>query len=220
MRGACCVLSALPRRPFQPGQPSDEGALSAGSMKHDMEIVATRIWESCSARHDVKDEPDNGWGDSEEALVENFVVGVDGSPEARAALTRAAKEAALHGARLTIICAWDAPLGGSLSAISSVSSPPSFDSLRDNAETVVQEAVALARELQPSVDCEGRALPGQAADVLLDQGADASLIIVGSRGRGGFARLLLGSTSQQVIQHAPCAVLVVRDGRASGTPAT
>jgi nucleotide-binding universal stress UspA family protein len=52
-------------------------------------------------------------------------------------------------------------------------------------------------------------LQGPAAKVLLDAGHDADMIVVGSRGRGGFAGLLLGSVSQQVAQHAPLPVVIV-----------
>ena len=68
----------------------------------------------------------------------------------------------------------------------------------------------------PSVPCDGEVLEGQPAEVLLERAKDASLIVVGSRGRGGFASLLLGSVSQQVVQHAPCPVLVIRPAKASG----
>ena len=65
------------------------------------------------------------------------------------------------------------------------------------------------RKLQPSLEVEALAEEGQPADVLLEQGADAGLIVVGRRGLGGFKSLLLGSVSQQVVHHAACPVVVV-----------
>jgi nucleotide-binding universal stress UspA family protein len=65
-------------------------------------------------------------------------------------------------------------------------------------------------ELQPVVTCEGRAIEGQPAGVLLKEAEQADMIVVGSRGHGGFANLLLGSVTQQVVHHAPCPVVVVR----------
>lgn len=85
-----------------------------------------------------------------------------------------------------------------------------FEGFREKAEDIVTQAVAEAKRLQPAVPCDGEALQGQPANVLLECAADASLVVVGNRGRGGFASLLLGSTSQQVVHHAPCPVLVVR----------
>ena len=85
-----------------------------------------------------------------------------------------------------------------------------IDGLRENAEAIVKDAVAEVGRLHPSVQCEGATLEGQPAEVLVHEARDASLIVVGNRGRGGFASLLLGSVSQQVVHHAPCPVLVVR----------
>jgi nucleotide-binding universal stress UspA family protein len=68
--------------------------------------------------------------------------------------------------------------------------------------------VAAVNELRPSLQVEALAEQGQPADVLLEQGADAELIVVGRR-LGGFKSLLLGSVSQQVVQHATCPVVVV-----------
>lgn len=86
----------------------------------------------------------------------------------------------------------------------------SFESLRDDAESTVQAATARVAELQPLVACEGRAIEGQPAAILLKEAQDADMIVVGSRGRGGFASLLLGSVSQQVVHHATCPVVVLR----------
>jgi nucleotide-binding universal stress UspA family protein len=141
--------------------------------------------------------------------METIVVGVDGSECARTALRIAAQEAALRGARLRIVSVWEVPstlyAGGFAPGDQSL-----LDGFRENAEIVVREAVAEAEGLQPSVRCEGTTLEGQPAEVLLQEARDASLIVVGNRGRGGFTSLLLGSVSQQVVHHAPCPVLVVR----------
>lgn len=137
--------------------------------------------------------------------METILVGVDGSEHAKRALEAAAAEAVLRGARLRLVCAWEvhpALYDGSPQT-------DSIDSLRLVAEQVAREAVTLVAELQPQLACEGAALEGQPAHVLLEQAKDASLIVVGRRGLGGFASLLLGSVSQQVVHHAPCPVLVV-----------
>jgi nucleotide-binding universal stress UspA family protein len=138
--------------------------------------------------------------------METIVVGVDGSPGARVALEFAAREAALRIARLRIICAWEVP---------PFVYPSGFalphDGFRDGAETIVGEAVAAAKAHEPTVECEGKAVQGQPAGVLLREASNADLIVVGRRGHGGFTSLLLGSISHQVVQHAPCPVTVVRE---------
>lgn len=143
--------------------------------------------------------------------MDTIVVGVDGSACARAALESAAHEAALRNARLRIVSAWDiAP------AIYSVGYAPTLDqetlgAFRENAETIVRDALAEAKRLEPALEAEGHAREGLAAEVLLKEARDAALVVVGNRGRGGFASLLLGSVSQQVVHHSPCPVLVVRE---------
>jgi nucleotide-binding universal stress UspA family protein len=142
--------------------------------------------------------------------METIVVGVDGSTCAHAALETAAREAALRGAGLRVVCVWEVPptvfAGGFAPALDQTA----LESFREQAELVVQEAVAAVRRLQPNVPCQGEAMEGQPAELLVQEAHDASLIVVGNRGRGGFASLLLGSVSQQVVHHAPCPVLVVR----------
>jgi nucleotide-binding universal stress UspA family protein len=136
-----------------------------------------------------------------------IVVGVDGSEHADRALEFAAGEAALREAHLLIVCAWEVP-----AIISPSGVPPLgyFDDLRREAEIIVQAAVARAAALQPRVAGEGRAIEGHPVTVLLKEADHADMIVVGSHGRGGFASLLLGSVSQQVVHHARCPVVIVR----------
>jgi nucleotide-binding universal stress UspA family protein len=140
-------------------------------------------------------------------LVKTIVVGVDGSQHADAALAFAAEEAALRGTRLLIVCAWQIPMAFGPNAFYP---RELLGGLGDDARSIVQAAVARVRELQPQVACEGKAVEGHPAAALLEEAADAILIVVGSHGRGGFTSLLLGSVSQQVVHHAPCPVVVVR----------
>jgi nucleotide-binding universal stress UspA family protein len=142
--------------------------------------------------------------------METILVGVDGSECAKAALAFAAREAALRGGSLRIVCAWEAPTWVYIGVLAP--GPYPFEGYREHAEAVVREVVARAGELAPSVPCEGKALEGQPANVLLQAAQDAALLVVGCRGRGGFGSLLLGSVSHQVIHHAPCPVTVVRAG--------
>jgi nucleotide-binding universal stress UspA family protein len=140
-----------------------------------------------------------------------IVVGVDGSEGGRAALDFAAGEAALRGARLRIVSAWQVPVVTPHAR--DLAAPPldvaTWDALRMRAQEVADDALAAVKELHPSLDAESLAIQGQPADALLDQSAEAALIVVGRRGLGGFRSLLLGSVSQQVVQHATCPVVVV-----------
>lgn len=138
-----------------------------------------------------------------------IVVGVDGSEGGAAALEFAASEAALRKARLRIVSAWEVPTAAYGGGFAPPIDPETWDAFRVGAEQVAQEASALVKKQQPSVDVEALAVAGQPAVALLEQSADAELIVVGRRGLGGFTRLLLGSVSQQVVQHATCPVVVV-----------
>ena len=139
--------------------------------------------------------------------MKTIVVGIDGSEHGEAALAFAAEEAALRGAHLLIVCAWQTPMvvdpGG-------LFPPQAFEGLAENARSIAEAAVARVAELQPLGTCEGKTVEGQPAAVLLKEAEHAVMIVVGSRGRGGFANLLLGSVTQQVVHHAPCPVVVVR----------
>jgi nucleotide-binding universal stress UspA family protein len=84
-----------------------------------------------------------------------------------------------------------------------------WDAFSVRAQQIADDALAAAKKMQPDLDGEAVGALGQPADVLLEHGADATLIVVGRRGLGGFKTLLLGSVSQQVVQHATCPVVVV-----------
>ena len=139
-----------------------------------------------------------------------IVVGVDGSEGASSALEFATAEAALRAVPLRIVSAWDVPTiayGGDFG-------PPldaaTWDALEAHAKKTADDALAAVKKLQPSVEGEALAVQGHAGNVILEQGAEAELIVVGRRGLGGFKSLLLGSVSQQVVHYANCPVVVVR----------
>ncbi|WP_316528612.1 universal stress protein [Kitasatospora brasiliensis] len=133
------------------------------------------------------------------------VVGVDGSPSSYAALRWAARHAALIGGVVDAVGAWEPPshYGWSAPMVD-----PTFD--RELA------ARRFADELHTVLGEEDRAevrqsiVMGDPADVLLDAAKGAEVLVVGSHGRGGFTRALLGSVSTHCAQHADCPVVIVR----------
>jgi len=135
--------------------------------------------------------------------METIVVGVDGSECAGAALAFAAAEAALRRAKLRVVSAWEVPMVAYGGGFAPPLDEATFDAFGDRAQSIVDDAAATAKTLHPSLECEARSLEGQPAAVLLEQAADASLIVVGNRGLGGFKSLLLGSVSQQVAHTPP-----------------
>jgi nucleotide-binding universal stress UspA family protein len=141
--------------------------------------------------------------------METIVVGVDGSDGGASALEFAASEAALRKARLRVVSAWEIPVAAYGGGFGPPLDPETQDAFRVRGEQVADDASAAVKRLQPSLDVEAVAVPGHPADVLLEQSADAALIVVGRRGLGGFKSLLLGSVSQQVVHHAACPVVVV-----------
>jgi nucleotide-binding universal stress UspA family protein len=134
-----------------------------------------------------------------------IVVGVDGSPSSRAALRWAARQAALTGARLHAVIAWMVPV-----TYGPMPMPDWGADWEDSARATLEEVVRTElgdRAGEATVEVS----EGGAALVLLDAAKDADLVVVGSRGHGGFAGLLLGSVAQHVTTHARCPVLVVHD---------
>ena len=137
-----------------------------------------------------------------------IVVGVDGSPESRKALTWAAAEAAGHGADLVVVNVWEhtlLPPAGSVSVSEHYVPDPSQRTADELLQVIKDE---LGED--PQVLVQPHVKQGRPAKVLIDESAEADLLVVGKRGHGGFAGLVLGSVSQHVAAYAKCPVTVVR----------
>ena len=137
-----------------------------------------------------------------------IVVGVDGSAGSRRALTWAAAEAASHGSDLVVVNVWEhtlLPPAGSVSVSEHYVPDPSQRTADDLLQVIKEE---LGEE--PPVLVQPLVKQGRPAEVLIEQSASADLLVVGTRGHGGFAGLVLGSVSQHVAAYAKCPVTVVR----------
>jgi nucleotide-binding universal stress UspA family protein len=136
------------------------------------------------------------------------LVGVDGSPNSKKALTWAAAEAADHGAELVVLNVWEhtvPPPAGSLS-VSERYVPELSQQTADELVRVINEVLGD----NPPVLIQPRVKQGNPAKVLIEESADADLLVVGTRGHGGFGGLVLGSVSQHVAAYAKCSVTVAR----------
>ena len=148
-----------------------------------------------------------------------IVVGVDGSPESKKALLWAVEEARLRGASVRAIHVYDVP------GVTAYAFPEEAAVTREQiaeleksqesnaaasqgrARALVERAVAeLGHTEDVKVDAE--ALHGRPAPKLIEESKDADLLVIGSRGRGGFTELLLGSVSHQCAQYAVCPVVI------------
>ncbi|MGR6917913.1 universal stress protein [[Actinomadura] parvosata] len=138
-----------------------------------------------------------------------IVVGVDGSLPARAAVAWAANDAYRMHQPLRLVCAVDRQPY----QIARFPDPDRPDELRRTAQKALNEAVALVRERQPSVEVTTRLEEGTPAMILREQGKAAVEVVVGSRGLGRIAGPLLGSVSDQVAGHAEAPVVVVHGAR-------
>jgi len=135
-------------------------------------------------------------------MAKKVVVGVDGSDQSVGALQYAARLAESFDARLLVVGAWSIPSLGA-------EAPPLDPELIDSGmREAVEGSVATAFGGAAPEGLEIKIVNASAAQALLDASEDAELLVVGSRGHGGFAGLLLGSVSMTVAEHAKCPVLV------------
>lgn len=148
-------------------------------------------------------------GASVDSLVEGtWIVGLDGSDCATNAMEWAAANAIGRATAIELVMAWQTPVVGVYPMASPVTMPIDDNELRDSA---AHDVAAVAADLDTKLDVPVTATVGHGgpAQVLLEASESASLLVIGSRGRGGFARLLLGSTSTQCATHAAVPTIVV-----------
>ncbi len=139
-----------------------------------------------------------------QAKVGRIVVGVDGSPEARRALAWAAHQAEVTGASLEVVMAWEMPA----MLFGPVVWPEGFDP-RADAGRLLDEEIEAVLGTNPALALSAVVEEGQAAAVLHRAAEGADLLVVGSRGRGGFAGLVIGSVSEHLAAHAPCPIVIL-----------
>ena len=134
-----------------------------------------------------------------------IVVGVDGSVPSVAALAWAVRQARLTGAAVEAVIAWEFP------ATYGYPAPALGVNWEELAERAVADAIGKVRSSAGQVEIRYKAVEGNAAQALVDASAGADLLVVGSRGHGGFVEALLGSVGQHCVHHATCPVVVIRD---------
>jgi nucleotide-binding universal stress UspA family protein len=143
-------------------------------------------------------------------LTDVIVVGVDTSESSRDALAWALAEARSRDGHVRVVAAWQvdpviyaaplvAPVDGGIG-----------QSFEHAARSAIDESLEAVGDAAEGIDVERTIVEGAAAHVLVRESENAELLVVGSRGRGGFAGLLLGSVSQQCAHHAACPVVIVR----------
>jgi nucleotide-binding universal stress UspA family protein len=146
--------------------------------------------------------------ESSPATSPRIVVGVDGSPSSLAAVEWAVHQAELTGAGLEALMTWEWPTsyGWSLPV------PSEYDPAHD-AEASLDRTLEPVRTANPALTIVAIIKEGHPAPLLVEASRGAALLVVGSRGHGEFAGMLLGSVSEHCVSNAHCPVLVMRDGR-------
>ena len=151
------------------------------------------------------DEPATTRGDGAKSHRRPIVVGLDGSKRSKEALRWAADYARLTGTKLHAIAAWYVPGTYGWAALPSDWTP------EIDAKKMVEAELAEVLGSDPGVEVSTAVEQGHPAQVLAEASKHASLIVVGSRGRGEFAGMLLGSVSRFLTSHAHCPVVIIRD---------
>lgn len=155
-----------------------------------------------------------GWvGDVRSPAAGRIVVGIDGSEGSLRALEWAVAHARTTGSVLEIVCCWVFP-----ATVSPYGLPPSPTDYEDVTSKIMQDAVAMVSGAAPEVRVEPHIENKAPALALVAASKGADLLVMGSRGLGGFTSLLLGSVSQYCTHHAHCPVLVVPSPPTHGVP--
>ena len=140
--------------------------------------------------------------------MSGIVVGVDGSGHSQRALERAMKEAAIRHVPLTVLTVHEAVRGYYGHMTVYADDPERTEEARQAAQAETDKVLAALDGPRPD-PVTVKAVHGFPVEELINAGKDADMIVLGSRGAGGFTRLLMGSVAGQVAQHAYCPVLIV-----------
>lgn len=135
------------------------------------------------------------------------IVGVDGSPSANTATAWAAQEAELRGASLELIHTWNYPnlgYGGYVAVL---------EDFEKDASAILDEIAQKVRDHHPSLTIISSLIQGPTAQSIIERAKEADMVVVGSRGKGGFTGLLLGSVGQQLVHHCPAPVVIIHHDR-------
>jgi nucleotide-binding universal stress UspA family protein len=144
------------------------------------------------------------------ADLNRIIVGVDGSPSSKEALRYAATLSTALQRPLEVVTTWVSPMEGSYHSRGEW--PP-----EDDAKSLQREAVTDVFGDTPPEGLATRVIPGPAAPTLIEESAAAGMLVLGSRGHGGFIGLLLGSVSAYCAEHAHCPVLIVHSSPREGS---
>ncbi|HEX6930589.1 MAG TPA: universal stress protein [Streptosporangiaceae bacterium] len=154
-------------------------------------------------------EPSGAGNAASEGKKESIIVGVDGSQASEAALAWAAKYAHATGGSLVAVLAWHYPSAAGGPPIGMAPEAVTSEVEKSRYE-ILDKAIEATCAGMPSLQVERKVVYGHPAQVLLDESRHADLLVVGSRGHGGFTGMMLGSVSTHCVTHASCPVTVVR----------
>ena len=141
--------------------------------------------------------------------MSGITVGIDGSSHSARALEWALKEAVITHARLTVLTVHSVPMSGwTGNPLVLPGDTDDQEEARQGAEEMTLKAMAQLGDMHPP-PVTVRAVTGYPAEELINASKDADLLVVGSHGAGGFARLIMGSVSNYVVHHAHCPVVVI-----------
>jgi nucleotide-binding universal stress UspA family protein len=161
--------------------------------------------------------PRNAGSEDSPSRRGRIVVGIDGSERSLHALAWAVREAGLRGCTVHVVMAWQHPQAYNAANVWGLGIDPWIDTDANLSTSAKLEAVRLVERLtqqaRPAKNLPTRceAIEGHPASVLLSAAKNADLLVVGSRGHGGFVGMLIGSVSHHVLAHSPCPVVVVPD---------
>jgi nucleotide-binding universal stress UspA family protein len=141
--------------------------------------------------------------------MSGIFVGIDGSTHSKTALDWAMREAGIRHAPLTVITVHEVAASGWGGSLEFPADEIMREEERKGVQEAVDQAVAPLGGAAPT-EITVQAMIGQPAPLLIEASKGADLLVVGSRGSGGFARLLLGSVSTQVAEHAQCPVTIIK----------